>query len=210
MIGSKEGASNRSWRDALGLIPWALLVLVVAFDATKQQWFDTISPDNKALFWASVATAAGTLGLLAVAVVAAVVAWRQFKEYQRGAKIQTTTDLLREWSKKKYQNILGFIDYGADAMWCRKYARLLYVLIHSNEQRPPSSEKEKRKAWREREALVHDAIQDFTLMASRTWNLLEHGIIDERVLFGQLDYDIVASYFELEDVLAIRSYDQVI
>lgn len=204
MARKKRYRSN--WRDWLGLIPITIAVCLVSFVVTKHEWFDLISRDNKALFWTSLVTGLATLGLLVVAVVAAVVAWRQFREFQRGAKIQTTTDLLREWADDKYQRIIRFVDFGPDAATCRKYARLLYVIVSSDVQRPPKRERQKRKKWRDREDFVDGTIQDFALMATRTWNLLEHGIIDEGVLFGQLDYDIVAMYYELEDVLAIRSY----
>lgn len=194
-----------NWRDWLGLIPVSVFVFIVAFVVTKHEWFDGISADNKALFWTSLITALATLGLFVVAVVAAVVAYYQFREFQRGAKVQTTTDLLQEWSKGKYQRIMGFIDYGPSPVWCRKSMRLLYRFVYSDEYRP--ADRKKRLEWRERQRIVHDAIQDISLMATRTWNLLEHGIIDEDVLFGQLDYDIVSTYYDIETVLAIRQYE---
>jgi energy-converting hydrogenase Eha subunit C len=203
---ARKKRRKTNWRDWLGLIPITVIVLSIAFGVTKHEWFDKILPDNKALFWVGLITALATVGLFVVAVVAAVVTYYQFREFQRGAKVQTTTDLLKEWSDEKYQRIIGYVDYGPSPDWCRKYARLLYIMISSPEQRPPMREREKRMKWREREDFVHQAIQDFTLMATRTWNLLEHGIIDADVLFGQLDYDIIASYYELEDVLAIRQY----
>jgi len=51
---------------------------------------------------------------------------------------------------------------------------------------------------------MNTKIETVVLMASRTWNLLNAKIISERVLFDQLDYDILATYFILEDVLATR------
>jgi len=52
-----------------GLIFWALLIPIIAFLATKHLWFDSISADNKPIFWANVAVAAGTLALAIATVV---------------------------------------------------------------------------------------------------------------------------------------------
>ena len=202
-----QGGPAIKWPDLLGLIPWLVVVSVTAFVTTKHLWFDTISADNKALFWTNLVTALATLGLFSVAVIAAAVAWRQLREFQRGTRIVATTDLLREWSQEKYQNLLHFIDFSPDALWNRKYARRLYYFVTSDEQIPPKREREKRAKFRERERFVEGMIQELSLMATRTWNLLEKGVIDENVLFGQLDYDIVAAYYELENVLAVRQVE---
>lgn len=156
---------------------------------------------------ARIVTATATLGLFTVAVVAAAAAWRQLREFQRGAKIVATTDLLREWSQEKHQRLMRYIHFTADAVWNRKYARRLYCIVTSDEHLPPTRDREKRAKFRARERVVDEAIQDLSLMATRTWNLLEQGVVDEDVLFGQLDYDIVAAYYELENVLALRQVE---
>lgn len=194
-------------RDWYGLLFWVPFAFILAFVFTKGEWFDVMTRDNKALFWTSLVSALASIGLFVVAVAAAVVAWYQFREFQRGQKIQATNEVLKEWSEEKYQRIIGFVDFGRSPTWCRRSARVRYLYISSPSHLPPRKAKARLRAWRERNDLVHNAIQDLSAMASRTWNLLEQGIVDEAVLFGQLDYDIVASYFELEDILAMRQHN---
>ena len=204
------------WQRALGLIPPAVIAVVSSFYATRAKWYDTLTPGDKASFWPGAITAGATLALFVVTLVAVVVAFRQFAAFQKNAKIQATTDLLREWSRPKYQQIMSFIDFDEDLEWCRGFTRLLYQVVGS-EARPKGNPKDKkaakvlrkqREGYHDRTDTVEDGIKDLTLMASRTWNLLEHELIDPEVLFGQIDYDIVSAYFGLEDVLAIRQVKQ--
>ncbi len=61
--------SNPTGWDLLGLIPWVFLVLVVVFVNTKHEWFDKISPDNKALFWVGALSAFAAVVLAIVSIV---------------------------------------------------------------------------------------------------------------------------------------------
>ncbi len=156
---------------------------------------------------AAITTALATLGLLVTAVSAAIVAYVQFKEVQRADKVERTTDLLREWSKPRMQYLLGFIDFYATAAENIRFARRFYNLFDDTEHRQLTRKKRTKYNKRKRkvEHAVHDGIQELNLMAARTWNLLDHEIIDERVLFGQLDYDILSTYVILQEVLNRRS-----
>ncbi len=44
---------NGGVRDWGGLLAWAIIILVISFNTTKHQWFDSIGAGNKALFWST-------------------------------------------------------------------------------------------------------------------------------------------------------------
>jgi hypothetical protein len=157
---------------------------------------------------AAITTALATLGLFVTAVSAAIVGYIQFKEVQRADKVERTTDLSREWSKPRMRYLLGFIDFYSEPADNIKFARRFYKLFDDIEQPHQLSRKKRTKYLKRKRKIeheVHDGIQELSLMATRTWNLLDHEIIDEQVLFGQLDYDILSTYVILQEVLDRRS-----
>lgn len=97
-----------NWRDWLGLIPIIIVLSIVAFVATKAMWFDGISTDNKALFWASLMTGLATMMLCAVGVVAAVIAWIQLSRFNDNERVKNTLSLVRD-----YTDIQHYYDDGS-------------------------------------------------------------------------------------------------
>lgn len=197
------------WRNTLWLVA-ALGALAAAFIGTKHVWFDGLTRGEKALFWPNVITAASTLGLLVVTFIALYVAYQQFLEFKSGRKARATTELLREWSKPHLRNILDFLDWQGGADKRRRRTRLLYRFVFSDELKP--TDLRKVRQWREnsqeRRQAIHGGIEDIALMASRTVNLINNDVVDADILFAQLDYDIVATYYTLEDVLALRQAEE--
>ena len=212
----KKRASIGS-RNALGVILWIIIGTIILFDATKATWFDHIARDNKALFWANVATALGTIGLCAVAVVSALVAYTQYKGFVRDSRTRATMEVLKEWSADDFHELISFTDkclsdWIYEPRQNREFARRLYRLV--NQTKVEKRSDENREIWRERKrrilarrARVSDGIETIALMASRTWNLLDAELIDKNVLFNQIDFYVLSMYFELEDVLAIRQVE---
>ncbi len=183
--------------SALGLVTLAVVVFVSLLPHDKTR------PDL-----AATTTALATLGLFVTAVSAAIVGYVQFKEVQRADKVERTTDLLREWSKPKIQNLLGFIDFYSEPADNIKFARRFYKLFDAIEKPHQLSRKKRTKYLKRKgriEHEVHNSIQELSLMATRIWNLLDHEIIDEEVLFGQIDYDILSTYIILQEVLNRRA-----
>lgn len=206
------------WVDTLGLIPWLFIIAAIVFGQTEKQWYDDISHGDKALFWASAATAAATIGLFVVAAIAASVAYRQLTASRDTARIQATTDLLREWSLPSIRAVIARIDLQPEPQASRRFLRLLYRLTFSDASKPRASVSNASTRptavpeWRKKNAKAKQAFSDdvemIAFMASRTWNLLAAEIVDKNILFQQLDYDIVSTYYILEDILAIRQCRQ--
>jgi len=214
---AKRRVANFRWRDALGLIPWLVVAAIVTFETTKAKWFEPLTPSDRALFWADAVTSLATTGLVLIAAISALVAYNQYREYVRGERVKATTDLLQEWSSDDLQQLMGFIDtclqdWTYAPQHNREFARRLYLLV--NETKVEKRPNETREDWRERKRLtlerrdrVSGGIETIALLAARTWNLLHGEIIDEEVLLNQIDFDVISTYFELEDVLAIRQVE---
>lgn len=187
------------------------LLLAAGVQAVKITNWPPPSPTATAreVSWTDIATALATGGLLVVAIAAGWIALVQYLSFKRASKIRATTDLIEEWSRGKIQSFLGLIDYFDDTAQNRKLNLRAYRLFKRvPAANPGEGTKQLRKRIRKRQRAAidyHDLIETISLVASRTWNLLDKGLIDEAVLFGQLDYDIASSYYELEEVLAVRS-----
>lgn len=202
---------NRHWAGPAVL---ALILSLVLFFATKSEWYEKMVIDSQAIFWTGLVTAAATSGLLIVAILAASVAYHQLISSREDSRVKATTDLLKEWSSRPMRVLLGWIDSQHEAQENRRLLRLLYRLVFSDQvgtpgnsatrKLSPSQLRSKRLSrFRSRQKLT-DRIETIALMASRTWNLLQSKIIEEKILLQQLDYDIVATYYAMEDILAIR------
>jgi hypothetical protein len=199
----KDRRATTQFRAGLSVSVAGLVTLVIIVFLSLLP-HDKTRPDL-----AAITTALATLGLLATAVSAAIIGFVQFKNVQRADKIERTTDLLREWSKPRMQYLLGFIDSYSEPADNIKFARRFYKLFDERGEQPHQLSRKKRTKYLKRkrkiEQEVHNAIQELSLMATRTWNLLDQEVIDEEVLFGQLDYDILSTYIILQEVLNRRS-----
>jgi hypothetical protein len=155
---------------------------------------------------ADTVTAVSTLGLLVIAVVAASVAYGQFQAFKEDGRVRATLDVLEKWGKPKVRWLLGQVDLVVDPCENRRRALRIYEFAFDKPIPSPTGRKTRLKRQRLRDRL-HDGIQEIDDLASRTWSLLKAKVVDSDILFDHLDYDILSTYFILEDVLAKRQVE---
>ena len=89
------------WGGALG---WIAVFLLVLFVATKGSWFDAMTGDDKALFWASVAQ---VIAVLAAASAATWAVFYQLNRFNDNERLKTTIELLQQYETATFPTGFG-------------------------------------------------------------------------------------------------------
>ena len=141
--------------------------------------------------WGTVATAVGTLVLAGGVIFAAL----QFFWSRRATRIVETGALLKDWRTQELWIGRSKIDKSADPEVNRQFANQLYRHIN----------KLKRYwAFKELEIVANNFIEDMAALAERTEIYLRRKVADEDLILEHLNYDIISTYYALQDILAER------
>ncbi len=164
---------------------------------------------ESAIHWTDKATALGTVGLFAVAVMAGTIAYFQYRAFVRSGRVRAANKLAAKWNRGKTSRWLGAIDELDNVSGNRLRNLRLYHFLHAPVVRKVSESTElynKRVRKRKRASFdAHDIVESLASLASETWAAVAGGLVDKKVLFQQIAYNACSSYWELELVLAYRA-----
>jgi hypothetical protein len=146
--------------------------------------------------WTDVVLAVSTAAIAVFTLVLAagvIFAWQQLKQDAKFNKAVQATSLITEWNDPLLEDFRSKRDVSVSYQESREKAKQGYMAT--------KGDAEGRDYWAYR-------VQALARVAERIELFLERKLADEDLLINHLGYDIVSSYYILQDVLKQRTYDE--
>ncbi len=185
-----------------------LLTWAICKPSFKIPWHENLGSSDKSIFWTTFIGDVANCVMALSTIFVMIIANQQYMAFKRDSKTKATISTIDEWYQKDIQSYLSFPELYLMSIWdyepwgSRLFARRVFKGLIYKARR--SSGLKCRKEYRTKLQEINNVIESINTLAVKTWNLIGKKIIDADLFFSHLDYCIVSSYFEYEDVLAIR------
>lgn len=124
--------------------------------------------------------------LLVIGVAIAAIQLFQDRKFNRGVQ---TTAIIADWNAPGLRSFRRMLDHSANYDDNKNRAELTYHAQQSKDSR-----------W-------NDFIEDTADLAERVWLYQQKGLADREMIFEHLGYDIVSTYYHIQRILQIRTYE---
>lgn len=132
----------------------------------------------------------------AVLAFGVLIAWYQLVLQRRGNRVVETGRLLEAWNDNRLWDARGWLDddaydWKADRRRVARFYKLVQALKH--------------RRFRPLQDFVNDIIEDHARLAERIEIYIRKGAADEGIIGDHIAYDVIMTYYTLEDVLKKRA-----